>query len=48
MQMSMIVYSTIDVLEEKQKLINEKNPNPKLSSNSVKPFIGLMQESFVS
>ena len=45
--MSMIAYSTIDVLDEKQKLHSGKEKDQDKQQNQ-KPFLGLMQECFVS
>jgi hypothetical protein len=45
MQMSMIVYATIDGLEEKQKLIAKPQSSP---LDSYKPFLGIIQECFIS
>lgn len=51
MQMSMIIYAAIDVLEEKQKVHIRKQSsksNQQTQQDWFKPFLGLMQECFVS
>ena len=46
MQMSMVVYSMIDVLAEKQKVSGKDQKQAEQSQQ--KPFLGLMQECFMS
>ncbi len=43
--MAMVVYATIDVLEEKQKLV-ARSQNAQIEN--YKPFLGLLQECFMS